>query len=82
MNDTLALWLIIIARKLTSWGYVDDFLKEAESQQRFCSGNNNLMPLQALQLLYDDATVNYLYDFDGMKECEERFNVVKKAIKK
>ena len=34
MKDTLALWLIILARKLTSWGYVDDFLKEADDYQR------------------------------------------------
>lgn len=30
IKDWLALWFILAARRLTSWGFVDDHLAEAE----------------------------------------------------
>jgi hypothetical protein len=34
MRDRLALWCILAARRLTTWGLADDFLAEAEREQR------------------------------------------------
>lgn len=30
MQDIIALWLIKLARKLTTWGFADDYLQMAE----------------------------------------------------
>ena len=35
MMDLLALWLIRVARRLTSWGLTDDYLSLAEGQQTY-----------------------------------------------
>lgn len=32
-RDVFALWLIRLARKLTTWGFTDDYLEMAERQQ-------------------------------------------------
>lgn len=34
MRDRISLWLIIAARRLTTWGWTDDHLAEAEERQR------------------------------------------------
>jgi len=39
MKDVIALWLILLARKLTSYGFVDDNLELAEHWQRFFMNN-------------------------------------------
>jgi len=35
MKDIIALWLIRLARKLTTWGFTDDDLGRAEKQQEY-----------------------------------------------
>lgn len=34
MRDRVSLLCIVLARKLTRWGYTDDHLRAAEEQQR------------------------------------------------
>ena len=40
MRDALALWLIRAARKLTTWGFTDDYLADAEDQQSWVVENS------------------------------------------
>jgi hypothetical protein len=34
MRDRIALWFILAARRLTTWGFTEDHLAEAEREQR------------------------------------------------